>query len=975
MNERDLFIAALQQEAQVDRRAYLDEACKGNNALRQGVEALLEMHERAGSFLDSPVVGLIDSFHVPIKEQPGTLIGPYKLLEQIGEGGFGIVFLAEQQHPVRRKVALKVIKPGMDTKQVIARFEAERQALAMMDHTNIARVLDAGTTEAGRPYFAMELVRGMSITQFGDDNRLMPRERLELFLAVCQAVQHAHQKGIIHRDLKPSNVLVTLHDGTPVVKVIDFGIAKALGQERLTEKTLFTSLAHMVGTPLYMSPEQAAMNGQDVDTRSDIYALGVLLYELLTGTTPFDKECLKQASDEEIRRIIREEEPAKPSTRVSTLGQADTTVSANRQSEPKRLSQLFRGELDWIVMKALEKDRNRRYDTASSFAADVQRYLHDEPVQACPPSAIYRFGKFARRHKAALTAALVLAFSVLLAVVGLATSTVLIGQEKQATENALRAETRAKEELEQQRDVAQANHRRAEQILDTAYRSFERTYLAWAEERLPQAQEITPKDRQFLEDALTFYVEFAHQNSSEPIGRRKAAEAYFRVAIIQSELGHDVEAKGNYTQALEAFRRLAAEFPNEADYRCSTARCLTEMVGGLHKPFFDSTEEILEALHQAIKLQERLVAEYPTRADYQGDLVNSCSRLGMYLFFGRQYDEVEKVCRPARTLGARLVAANPTVMSYRQDLCDVLSWLGYAFLNTGRLREVEQVFHERLDRSKQLVTDFPGRSYPLFSLMWGYQNLACLQWRTQRLEDAIENLRQSVHVGAKLAADFPGVREHRELVADVYGDLAFLRSQMRRVQEAEQAYRDALALWEVLARDDPTRLEWTVQLGRTQCELAHSIRERGQPETSLAWYDQAIATLDNVYAKKTPPGARDLLRSARRPSRRVDRAAAAHGGETSLPRIGTELSRGPRRRTSQSRALVSDRAALPATGRPKGVPQGLPGNAGAVPRHRRSAHRESDRHHMPPCRGGGRRPPAGPAARRTSDDRQRAEFL
>ncbi len=413
--EETIYYAALKFQSEEERNAYLKRVCGGDKELLARVSALLEAREVKDSFLEPPSLDAEATLDTASSmEIVGTIIGRYKIMEKIGEGGMASVYVAEQEQPFRRKVALKIIKLGMDTKQVIARFEAERQSLAMMDHPNIAKVFDAGTTETGRPYFVMELVKGISITEYCDRNNLNTQERLELFIPICQAIQHAHQKGIIHRDIKPSNVLVTSHDGKPVPKVIDFGIAKATNQ-RLTEKTLYTHFAQIIGTVEYMSPEQAEMSGLDIDTRTDIYALGVLLYELLTGTTPFEGEMLRSKGYAEMQRIIREEEPIKPSTKLSTLGEALSDLAEHRRSKPELLPKLVRGDLDWIVMKTLEKDRTRRYETAKDLASDIQSHLNYEPITAGAPGVIYRLQKYVRRRRRAVLATL----TVVIAVVGI----------------------------------------------------------------------------------------------------------------------------------------------------------------------------------------------------------------------------------------------------------------------------------------------------------------------------------------------------------------------------------------------------------------------------------------------------------------------------------------------------------------------------------------------------------------------------
>jgi eukaryotic-like serine/threonine-protein kinase len=429
--EQEIFAQALDLGSAQERVAFIKGACCGDAAMRERLMGLLRASEGVETFLpEAPQGGETIKLDPPENdgEALGSRIGHYKLLQKVGEGGCGVVFMAEQEEPVRRRVALKVIKLGMDTRSVVARFEAERQALAMMDHPNIARVLDAGTTDKGRPYFVMELVRGIRITDYCDENHLTTKARLDLFISVCQAVQHAHQKGIIHRDLKPSNILVTLHDGVPVPKVIDFGIAKAI-EQKLTDKTLFTALHQFMGTPVYMSPEQAEMSGLDIDTRSDIYSLGVLLYELLTGKTPFDAQELLQSGFDEIRRTIRQVEPPKPSTRLSTMLNADLTLVARRHgADPSKFSKLVRGDLDWIVMTCLEKDRTRRYETANGLGTDIQRHLNNEPIRARPPSATYRLQKWVRRNKLVFAAGTAIAAAL---VIGL---TVSIWQAVRATQ-------------------------------------------------------------------------------------------------------------------------------------------------------------------------------------------------------------------------------------------------------------------------------------------------------------------------------------------------------------------------------------------------------------------------------------------------------------------------------------------------------------------------------------------------------------
>ncbi len=562
---RELFLHAVGKLPSEQWESYLAVACDGDADLARQVEILLQVHRDAGSFLDAPAFGLDATVHYPISERPGTTIGPYKLLQQIGEGGMGVVFMAEQTEPIQRTVALKIIKPGMDTRQVIARFEAERQALAMMDHPNIARVLDAGTTDSGRPYFVMELVKGVPITKYCDEKHLPLRARLELLLPVCQAVQHAHQKGVIHRDIKPSNVLVAEYDDQAVPKIIDFGVAKATAQ-KLTDRTMFTEFGQVVGTVEYMSPEQAKFNQLDIDTRSDIYSLGVLLYELLTGSTPFGRKRLQEAAFDEALRIIREEEPQKPSTRLSTTDGLPR-IAANRHSEPARLSKDVRGELDWVVMKALEKDRNRRYETANGLARDVERFLHDEPVQACPPSATYRFRKFARRNKVALLAATAAIATLMLLVLGLGISNLLIAAERNQKATALVEKEQALAAAKKSEEAAQSESKRAEAGFLRACIAIREIMTKAAIGSGEWSQLPPPLRKRFAEEAIKFYEGLLQESNPNPSLRYETAVGYRSIGAMHATAGEIPQAEAAFRRSVAILDPLVTEHPANPDYQ------------------------------------------------------------------------------------------------------------------------------------------------------------------------------------------------------------------------------------------------------------------------------------------------------------------------------------------------------------------------------------------------------------------------
>jgi serine/threonine protein kinase/tetratricopeptide (TPR) repeat protein len=753
LDEEAIFKVAREINSSEAQALYLQQVCGDNSELRHRVSALLRVQAEQPGFLESPAAEIF-TVDRPVTEQTGGRIGPYKLLQELGEGGMGVVFMAEQTDPVERRVALKLIKPGMDTRQVIARFEAERQALALMDHPSIAKVLDAGTTDSGRPFFVMELVRGVPITEYCDQHQLTPRQRLEIFVPVCHAVQHAHQKGVIHRDLKPSNVLVAEYDEEPVAKIIDFGVVKAIGQ-RLTEKTMFTQVGQLVGTIDYMSPEQAKLNQLDVDTRTDIYSLGVLLYELLTGETPFERKRLHAAALDEMLRIIREEEPPRPSTRLSSSGTLPS-IAAQRHTEPKLLTNLVRGELDWIVMKALDKDRSRRYQTANALAMDVQRYLADEPVLACPPSAAYRFRKLARRNKAALLAAVLVAVALIVGTVASTWQAVRATRAERMAEAARAAEAEGRQATEMERNEAEKQREQANANLQKARAAVDESFTMVSESKLLDVPGLQPLRKDLLEAALRFYRDFAFDRSSDPRVMADVAATYLRIGQINSALDRNDDAIVAVRQALDIIDQLRREHPSDSESQRRLAGFCTDRRWAQKGTVVPKNP--LAAFQTLLRLEamwEKLAAEHPTTIAFQTDLAAIDGSIGVLLHWSGNEKAGSKYLQKAVAIGEKMVRADPAVPQYRSALADVSLQLAANQSANGLANEALALTRRAAELREGLVAEYP--QVPAYRAGLA-ASLVGLGDRTAREQPQLaeQSYRRAIALAQSLLDEFPG---------------------------------------------------------------------------------------------------------------------------------------------------------------------------------------------------------------------------
>jgi serine/threonine protein kinase len=827
MNEQEIFAAAIKLQG-IARANFVKAACANNVELLKEVESLLRAHDDSQGIIPIEQVELLGSTK-PFtgNPHPGDLIsGRYKLLELIGEGGMGMVWLAEQREPVKRKVAIKLVKAGMDSHQVLARFEAERQALALMDHPNIAKVFDGGVTEQGRPFFVMEFVKGVPLTDYCDEARLSIKQRLALFIPICQAVQHAHQKGIIHRDLKPSNLLVCLYDGKPIPKVIDFGLAKAMHQS-LTESTIHTAIGMMVGTPLYMSPEQAELNNLDIDTRTDVYSLGVILYELLTGSTPLERQQLKKAAYVDILRLIKEFEPPRPSTKISG-SKSLPNIAAQRSLEPRKLSRILAGDLDWIVMKSLEKERCRRYETANGLARDIERYLRDDNVEATPPTAAYRLKKFAKKHFVTLGTMTTVSLALVL---GIALST------WQAYRASL-AESRMKGAL----DKEETQRKRAEEneaAAIAAVKSF-RDAIANNPE-LRNSPQLEGLRKQLLREPLEYFKHLRErlvsESASSPKALLKLANAQVELGHLLREIGDRSDALTAYTECLATHSRNANAFPTAAEYEMSLAQ-IQSYIGNAHRDL-GHVDEALNSYDRAIEIvTKRKFADLSLAEQLLGA---QCQyNKGVVFFEGRSLESALAAANKSSDLRQEIALASPQNIENQKGQAACHNLVGMTLLYLGREPEGLQELEKGIQIQSKLIAKDPANTSQQVSFAGSLTNLAYHYRATGDFVAATESLNRAGEAIEKVKPLVNSQVTFQDVLAKWHLGLADVHVKSRRFDRASVELEHGVAKLQLLAGNHPS-------IARFQEDLAAALQALSNVRAEMSQLDLCIRELDRAH--------------------------------------------------------------------------------------------------------------------------------
>ncbi len=853
MNEREIFTAASQIDEAKLRHTFLDAVCQGDLLLRYRIDKLLEAQAASGDVVERPA-RLFEKLAGEIAEpgktevdsdvppppinliqgqiKPGTLIGPYQIQQLLGEGGMGVVYVAKQSVPVKRQVALKILRPGDNSRNILARFEQERHALAMMDHPGIAKILDAGTTDDGRPYFVMELVKGIPISDYCDRENLSPKERLQLFIPVCAAVQHAHQKGIIHRDLKPSNILIALYDGQPIPKVIDFGVAKAVGF-RLSEDTVYTEVGSIVGTIEYMAPEQAELNNLDIDTRADVYALGVILYELLTGGPPFTRQELRSAAFDEMLRMIREVEPQKPSTKISSSGEL-ASIAAHRKLEPRQLTRLLSGDLDWVVMKALAKERNRRYQSVGDLSADIGRFLNFEAVEAGPPSIRYKFRKFVLRNRTTVGAVTLALTTLIVAIVATSYALSIALRERDEKSIALESERKARQEVSEANDRTLAALRSLTDEVVTA--------------QFAGQTELSPSDRRFLEEIGQRFADFSDVHVSTKSSRAIRADGLVRHALITKILGDSEKARQEYQEALSIWEKQTAEFPREVVWQFESARTQLDL-GRLELDednLIRAEQLVSAALRTMLTIRDKMIDQ----PDFVVTLSETHHTLGVVNYELERPDEAIRQVSSAFALCQLDVTNNPDDQSRQIRLAKILNSWANQLKVIGELNQAIEKYKTAIDIVESIRQQSPEWSIVGFDLGLFHKNIGGLFRQLHEFEQAEYHLDRSIEVLEILVDNFPVISKYSNSLASCYGSRASVDFDQKKWESALAFNERGLKIGEQLVRRFPDSAIFQSEVAELHLRKGLSFVKLNRSPDALESYRLAAEILTKIVRER-----------------------------------------------------------------------------------------------------------------------------